>query len=61
MQQNTKEEQMQDGGHSGVLWAARRCCHWFAYRFDVCFLPLSAFRFLLKQDSGRFLLIRNVI
>jgi hypothetical protein len=44
MQQNTKEEQMQYGGRGGVLWAARRCCDWFAYRLDVCFLLMPAFR-----------------
>jgi hypothetical protein len=44
MQQNTKEEQMQYGGRGGVLRAARRCCDWFAYRLDVCFLLMPAFR-----------------
>jgi hypothetical protein len=35
MQQNSEEEQMQYGGRGGMLWAARRRCDWFAYRFDV--------------------------
>jgi hypothetical protein len=47
MQQNTEEEQMQDNGRSGVLRAARRCCDWFAYRVDVCFLLGLAFRIFI--------------
>ena len=61
MQQNTEEEQMQDNGRGSVLRATRRRCDWFAYRLDFCFLLLLAFGILLKQDSGRLLLIRNVI
>jgi hypothetical protein len=61
MQQNAEEEQMQNSGRGGVLRAARRCCYWFAYCFDVCVLLVPVYECLLKQDSGRLLLIRNVI
>jgi hypothetical protein len=61
MQQNTEDKQMQDGGRGRVLRAAWRCCYWFAYRFDVCLLLMPVYECLLKQDSGRLLLIRNVI
>ncbi len=61
MQQNTEEEQMQCGGRGGVLRAARRCCDWFAYRFDVYLLLMSVYERFLKQDSSRLLLIRNVV
>jgi hypothetical protein len=50
MQQNTEEEQMQDSGRGGGLRAARRCCYWFAYRVDVCFLLLSATEFFVGAD-----------
>jgi hypothetical protein len=46
MEQNTEEEQMQDGRGSGMLRAAGRRCHWFAYGVDVCFLLLPAFGLL---------------
>jgi hypothetical protein len=61
VQQNNEEKQMQDDGRGGVLRAAGRRCHWFAYGVDVCFLLLPAFGFLLKQDSRRLLLIRHII
>jgi hypothetical protein len=44
MEQNTEEEQMQNRGRGGVLWAVRRCCDWFAYRVDVCFLLMPGFQ-----------------
>jgi len=52
MQQNTEEEQMQDSGRDGVLWAARRCCYLFAYRVDVCFLLISIFGFCWCRIAG---------
>jgi len=52
---------MQDSGSGGVLPAARRCCYWFAYRLDVCLLLVQVYERLVKRDSGRLLLIRNVI
>jgi hypothetical protein len=61
MQQNAEEKQMQDSGRGGVLRAARRCCDWFAYCFDVCLLLISVYERLLKRDRSRLLLIRNVI
>jgi hypothetical protein len=60
VQQNAEEEQMQDGGRGSILRAARRRCDRFAYRLDVCLL-LPAFGILLKQDSGRLLLICDVV
>jgi hypothetical protein len=60
MQQNSEQEQMQDGRRGGMLWAARRCCYWFADRLDVCFLLVPVCECLLKQDSGRLLLICNL-
>jgi hypothetical protein len=61
MNQDAEEKEMQDSGRGGVFQAARRCCDWFADRLDVCVLLLRLSGFLLKQDSRRLLLIRNVI
>jgi hypothetical protein len=61
VEQNAEDEQMQGDRRGGVLRAAGPCCDRFAYRLDGCFLRLSAFGFLLKQDSRRLLLIRNVL
>jgi hypothetical protein len=61
MQQNSEQEQMQDSRRGGMLRAARRCCYWFAYRLDVCFLFPDGFCDFVEADSRRFLLIRNVI
>jgi hypothetical protein len=61
MQQNDEEKQMQDSGRGGMLRAARRRFDGFAYGVYVCFLLMPALSVLLKQDSRRLLLIRNVI
>jgi hypothetical protein len=61
MQKNTEEEQMQYGRRGGMLRAAHGRCDWFAYGVDVCLLLMPVSESLLKQDSSRLLLIRNVI
>jgi hypothetical protein len=61
MNENTEEEQMQCGGRGGVSRAARGRFDGFAYGIYALPPDADGASVLLKQDSSRLLLIRNVI